>query len=147
MGVIDSHIPRAIEVFKNRCPNSTDIVPIVTATRRGCEAAALYTSRCHLISTVEERAERMEKACIDVEDAIRAACDAVSEDVRVYVGGQVGHSICTCANEAKSSLGDTDSWVWQLQHISQTRIHATVYTVLGKLFEECLGYAPGTDAV
>lgn len=143
---IDAHVVEAAEFLRCHCLAEVDIVAIIMWTRRGCEAASRYVSRCTLASTEEDRVKQVEQACNDVEVAIKSACALVKSDMIVYICYAVSIAV---NNSVETSLPSNvvcpKTEKYRLRCISQSRMFSVVFITMSQVLTDHFGPAPGID--
>lgn len=143
---IDIYIAQATEFLRTHCFANIDIVAIIMWTRRGCEAATRYVSRCHLASTEEDRGKQVETVCREVAAAIKSACALVRSNLIVHVCEAVSKAIIKSSNAGTPSRTVcSDIERYQLQYISQSRMYSVVYNTGQEVLRSHFGRAPGID--
>lgn len=143
---IDIHIAEATEFLRRHCFADVDVVGIVIWTRRGCDAATRYVSRCHLASTKRDRAKQVERACYDVEAAIQSACALVGRNLIVHVSHAVGKTVNKSVETSlPSSTVCSATKRYRFQYISQSRMYSVVYSTVQQVLREHFGRAPSID--
>jgi hypothetical protein len=143
---IDIHIAEATEFLRRHCFAEIDVVAIVMWARRGCEAATRYVSRCHLVSTREDRAKHVEQTCNDVEAAIKSACALVGSNLVIHVCHAVGKAVTKSVETSlPSSTVCSEAERYKLQCISQSRMYSVIYSTEQQVLRGHFGAAPGID--
>lgn len=141
---VNHHTAEAAEFLTIHCGTETDIVPIVTAIRRGCEAAVLYTSRCHLVQKPEDREWEAERACADVKAAINSACSHLSRELVIDVTEAAIQAITYSIREClPSSTACSDVQAWQVRCIAHARMYSVVSNTVLEQMSKYFGLAPG----